>query len=148
MLNHRPDGKDHIVGAGAARVTLENTNDSIIPRLERSEKWWWNGETEPWYGDICALKHRGYIYAFGHMEQPFSYLARVPAQQAFQLDAYEYWNGDGWQKERLNPKEMGEKGNVFWQTQQGQMFWSKYHNCLVFVYADNFWSCQVLVSTT
>jgi hypothetical protein len=93
----------------------------------------WDGETEPWYGDVCAIRSGDYIYAYGHTKQtPFVYLARVSWQNATDLSCYEYWNGDTWQVERLyNP---GEKEGVFWQINQGQVIYSSYYACFIFIY--------------
>lgn len=117
-----------------------------IPKIERLSKFWWDAEKEPWYGDVCALRAGPYIYAYGHAkDNPWVYLARVQATKATELNAYEYWNGEGWQFERLNREELDEKQSVFWQINQGQIYWSKFHNCFIFVHCDNFWSCQVVV---
>ncbi|MBA7489676.1 hypothetical protein ES702_00210 [subsurface metagenome] len=148
LLNHRPDFKDHLLGAGIAKVSFDpsTTKHHPIPTVSRQGKFWWDAENEPWYGDICALRSGSHIYAYGHAkDSPYIYLARVNAADALYLNAYEYWNGEGWQSERLTKDEFGEKQSVFWQINQGQIYYSKFHGCFVFVYCDNFWSCQVLV---
>jgi hypothetical protein len=93
----------------------------------------WDGETEPWYGDVCAIRSGDYIYAYGHAKRtPFVYLARVSWRNATDLSCYEYWNGDTWQIERLyNP---GDKEGVFWQINQGQVIYSSYYDCFIFIY--------------
>ena len=91
----------------------------------------------------------GYIYAYGHAKDSYYvYLARAPAEQVLELDAYEYWNGDDWQLERLQRDSLSEKEGVFWMAQQGQVVWSRYHGCFIFVYCDAFWSDRILVSST
>lgn len=136
-----------MLGAGVAEVSLEAYGDMPIPHANRLSKFWWDGETEPWYGDVCALKADDHVYAYGHVkDNPWIYLVRAPLDRATDLNAYEYWNGSGWQSERLRRDELNEKQSVFWQVNQGQVYWSKYHNCFVFIYCDNFWSCTVLVS--
>ncbi|KAK5083527.1 hypothetical protein LTR05_006029 [Lithohypha guttulata] len=145
LLNHRPDYVNHLIGAGVADVSLESRNGVPVPMARRHERFWWDGETEPWYGDVCALKAGGHVYAYGHAkDNPWIYLARARTEDATVLNAYEYWNGVDWQRERLRRQELNEKQSVFWQINQGQVIWSRYHNCFLFVYCDNFWSCQVL----
>lgn len=147
LLNHRPDFKDHLLGAGVAEISIDTTGAYPVPKAERLCKYWWDGETEPWYGDVCALKAGGYVYAYGHAkDSPFVYLARVKQGDATNLNSYEYWNGESWQHERLERHSLGEKESVFWQINQGQIVWSNYHQRFLFIYCDNFWSCQVLVS--
>lgn len=147
LLNHRPGGKDHILGAGLAEVSLDTSGDVPTVHANRLSKYWWDAETEPWYGDVAALKAGDFIYAYGHAkDNPWVYLARVKVEKATDLAAYEYWNGTDWQSERLRREELNEKQSVFWQINQGQIYFSEYHNCFVFIHCDNFWSCQVLVS--
>ena len=147
LLNHRPDFNDHLLGAGIAEVSMSSSGNAPLPTAKRLCKFWWDGETDPWYGDVCALKANGYIYAYGHAkDNPWVYVARVRADNVTDLKSYEYWNGDTWQPERLKRTDLNEKQSVFWQINQGQIYWSKYHGCFLFIYCDNFWSCQVLVS--
>lgn len=47
----------------------------------------------------------------------------------------------------LDSSKLGESQRIFWQIQQGQIFFSSHLECLVFVYCDNFWSCQILART-
>lgn len=136
-----------MLGAGVAEVSIDTTGASPVLKAKRLGKYWWDGETEPWYGDVCALKASGYIYAYGHAkDNPFVYLARVNETSATNFDSYEYWNGETWQHEKLKRDSLGEKEGIFWQVNQGQVTWSNYHQCFLFIYCDNFWSCQVLVS--
>lgn len=147
LLNHRPDFQNHLLGAGLAEVSIDDSSSIPTPKAKRLGRFWWDGETEPWYGDVCALKAGEHIYAYGHAkDNPWVYLARVKTKNATNLNSYEYWNGESWQHERLTYEELGEKQSVFWQINQGQVFWSNHHQCFLFVYCDNFWSCQVLVS--
>lgn len=148
LLNHRPDFKDHLLGAGVAEVSIDVTGSHPIPIARRLGKYWWDGDREPWYGDICALKAGGYIYAYGHAkDNPWVYVARAKEESATSLNSYEYWNGESWQHERLDRENLSEKESIFWQVNQGQIIWSNYHQCFLFIYCDNFWSCQILVST-
>jgi hypothetical protein len=142
LLNHRPDGINHLLGAGVASVNVTPTYPPI-PAARRLSQYWWDGETEPWYGDVGAIRSGDYIYAYGHAKAtPYVYLARVPWQNATDLSCYEYWNGDCWQTDRLsNP---GEKEGVFWQINQGQVFYSNYYGCFVFVYCGSY-PCHFLL---
>ncbi|RMZ88748.1 hypothetical protein DV736_g4021, partial [Chaetothyriales sp. CBS 134916] len=147
LLNHRPGGINTIKGAGVATVTL---TDTFPPRakIERLAKHWWDGETEPWWGDVGAIRWKGYIYSYGHAkDSPFIYVARVKWDEATKLEAYEYWNGQNWQKERPKTKEWGNDQRVFWMVNQGQVIYSNYFKCFLFVYSDNFWNSRVQVVT-
>jgi hypothetical protein len=147
LLNYREHVESDIQGAGVAEVNVEVDQHSgqPVPRATRLCRWWWDGKTEPWYGDCCSVRFNGFVYALGHKnESPHVYVARVPEREAFDLEAYEYWNGTGWQRERL-VGDLGDKGSIMWKTGQGQIFWSEYHGCLCFVYCDAWWSDQVLV---
>merc|ERR1711939_75185 len=143
LLNHRPGGINNLKGAGVATVALSDTYPPV-PSVKRLGQYWWDGETEPWYGDVGAIRTNGYIYSYGHAkDNPWVYLARVRWQEVTSLDAYEYWNGDNFQKERLKTKDIGEKESVFWQINQGQVIWSEHFNEYLFVYCDNFWNSKV-----
>jgi len=119
--------------------------------VRRLAKYWWDANLEPWYGDICALRHQGYVYAYGHggqaSQNPWVYVARARLDEATVLGAYEYWNGDGWQSERLMTAQLSEKESVFWQINQGQVVWSAWLGCFVFVYCDNWMNNKVLMKT-
>lgn len=129
-------------------MSIDTSAITPVPQTQRLCKYWWDGEKEPWYGDVCALKAGDYIYAYGHVkDNPWVYLARVKTQSAFNLNSYEYWNGECWQHEKLYREHINEKQSIFWQINQGQVIWSCYHQCFLFIYCDNFWSCQILVST-
>jgi hypothetical protein len=144
LLNHRPGGINNLRGAGVATVTLSNTYPPI-PNVTRLSRYWWDGDTEPWYGDVCALRHNNYIYAYGHAkDDPFVYLARVHWESVTRLDCYEYWNGEGWQKQRPKTTELGEKASMFWQVNQGQVMWSPYFGCFLFVYCG---MCHLAVTS-
>lgn len=140
LLNHRPDGTNHLVGAGVAAVSLDTSIYPPTPRIKRLAKYWWDATREPWYGDICALRWDQYVYAYGHGGEgnPWIYLARVRAEDATNLSCYEYWSGDGWQAERLQTQSLGEKESVFWQINQGQVIWSTHFGCFLFVYCGTY----------
>ena len=123
-------------GVAAVQLSLQNPPKADIHRLSQ---YWWDGETEPWYGDVGALRWNGYIYAYGHAkDSPFVYLARVRWEEATKLECYEYWNGETWQTERLRTKDLGEKEGVFWQINQGQVIWSPHFQSFLFVYCGKY----------
>ena len=132
LKNHRPGGINNLVGAGLATVSM-STSYPPIPIVRRLSEYWWDGAVDPWYGDVGAIRSGKYIYAYGHARSnPFVYLARVKVGEVKRLECYEYWNGAGWQREKL--QNYGEKEGVFWQVNQGQVVWSNYWNCFLFVY--------------
>ncbi|KIV80939.1 hypothetical protein PV11_08404 [Exophiala sideris] len=149
LLNHRPNGTNNLVGAGVATVNLDTSVYPPTPSIQRLAKYWWDATCEPWYGDICALRSEGHIYAYGHGGEgnPYVYLTRVPVENATDLSCYEYWNGEGWQPERLQTKSLGEKESMFWQINQGQVVWSNHFGCFIFVYCDNWMNSKVLMKT-
>lgn len=140
LLNHRPGGVSRIVGAGVATVHLDTRSYPPKPHINRlPPQTWWDGDTEPWWGDVGALRWGEHIYAYGHGSDkdtnPWVYVTRVKYYEATNINCYEYWNGDTWQKERLKGKDLGEKGSVFWQINQGTVVWSNYFHCFIFVYS-------------
>ncbi|KAK9357846.1 hypothetical protein V1504DRAFT_463026 [Lipomyces starkeyi] len=139
LKNHRPGGINNYIGCGVATVTL-NLN---VPSCTRLAQYWWDAKTEPWYGDICCVKVGSFIYAYGHgnLSADYVYVCRVLTPYATNLSAYEYWNGSSWQKERLY--NVSAKESVFWEIQGGQMIWSNYYKCLLFVYTDRFLDNQL-----
>ncbi|KAK9342162.1 hypothetical protein V1522DRAFT_417017 [Lipomyces starkeyi] len=143
LKNHRPGGVNNYIGAGVALVTVNNN----LPSCMRLAEYWWDATTEPWYGDVCCLKFGQYIYAYGHgnTSAEYVYVCRVLTSSATTLSAYEYWNGTSWQTGRLY--NVSSKESVFWQVQGGQIIWSTYYNCLLFVYTDRFLDNQVNART-
>ena len=123
---------NRLVGAGVATVSLSEGYPPV-PQVQRLCEFWWDGDIEPWYGDVGAIRSGDYIYAYGHAKStPYVYLTRVKWQDATELSCYQYWNGDSWQTERL--QNFGEKEAVFWQINQGQVIWSNYYDSFLFVY--------------
>ncbi|OAL40337.1 hypothetical protein AYO20_00073 [Fonsecaea nubica] len=150
LLNHRPNGTNNLVGAGVASITLDTSAYPPIPQISRlPPQYWWDATSEPWYGDICALRWNEHVYAYGHGPEgnPWVYLTRVLAEEATNVACYEYWNGETWQKDKLDGKSIGEKESVFWQINQGQVIWSNYFGCFLFVYCDNWMNSKVLLKT-
>jgi hypothetical protein len=128
---------------------MDMTTGQPVPKATRLCRYWWNGDTELWYGDICALRAGDHIYAYSHAkDSPWIYLVRANIYCATDLNAYENWNGGTWQRERLRLAELDEKQSIFWKVQQGQVIWSNHHQRFLFVYCDAWWSNQVLVSVS
>ena len=135
LKNHRPYGMNHIIGAGVANVSLVYPQSATtpVPVANRTSEFWWNADFDPWYGDVCAMRDENYVYAYGHAKaNDLVYISRVPIQSAFNLSKYEYWNGEDWQGEKLT--NYGMKEGIFGQVNQGQVFFSNYWGCYVFVY--------------
>ncbi|KAK9489865.1 hypothetical protein V1508DRAFT_426647 [Lipomyces doorenjongii] len=143
LKNHRPGGVDNLVGAGVATVTMRGNT----PSCTRLAEYWWDGKTEPHYGDVGCVKFGNHIYAYGHgnASKEFVYVCRVLISSATNLSAYEYWNGSRWQKERLY--NVSGKEGIFWQIQSGQVIWNPYYDCLMFVHSNNFMDNQILAMT-
>jgi Domain of unknown function (DUF4185) len=134
LKNHRPNGVDNIIGAGVATVVMKNGK----PHATRLAKYWWNGSTEPHYGDIASMRSGNYIYAYGNSPSAngYVYVARVHYKKATSLSAYQYWNGKTWQKRRLhNPTG---KEALFWKHGQGTLSWNPHLNKFLFIYAGEF----------
>ena len=137
LMNYRPDGNDNLKGAGIAIISISDSYPPV-PSATRFCQYWWDGSTEPWYGDVGAIRSGNYIYAYGHGPGSlFVYLTRVPWRNATDLSYYEYWNGESWQTDRLI--NFGEKERVFWAINQGQVIWSNYYECYLFIYCGKFW---------
>ncbi|KAJ9613216.1 hypothetical protein H2200_003158 [Cladophialophora chaetospira] len=150
LLNHRPNGTNNLMGAGVASVTLDTSEYPPVPQIQRlPPQFWWDAKSEPWYGDVCALRWKNHIYAYGHGIEGNSwvYLARAPIADAKNVDCYEYWNGKTWQTDRLDGTIIGDNASVFWQINQGQVIWSNHFNCLLFIYCDNWMNSKVLMKT-
>ncbi|GJN78474.1 hypothetical protein PLIIFM63780_001968 [Purpureocillium lilacinum] len=127
--------------AGIAKVRLENGT----PVAERLGKGWWDTSENAKYGDIAAYRdvNSDYIYALGHppkqfdgkfIESQYVYQARVKANQAFDLNEYEYWWGrqQGWKRDRLT--SFTPETAVMWGVGQGQIVYSNYFKTYLYVH--------------
>ena len=133
-------------GAGYAIITVDdNCNTISVNRPDRSL---WNGNiadsttpskqsfNESLFGDHGAIvAEDGYLYVYGappHSPSNIA-LARVQPDSATELSGYEYWNGSGWQSERIhNPTKTVAVMNG---TAQGSVFWSPYYSRYVYLSA-------------
>ncbi|KAI1323883.1 hypothetical protein F5Y16DRAFT_327639 [Xylariaceae sp. FL0255] len=149
-------------GAGVAQVEIVN-NEPTVTRRYGTTGWWWNATTNARYGDVAAYRdiNLDYIYIWGgaptmydsdYTASQYSYLARVEAANAYDLGSYEYWwgrtsaaNGGGWQSDVLTT--FSDDTAVFWGVGQGQIVWSAYYNCYIFVHLSGT-NVQLRTATT
>jgi hypothetical protein len=149
LVTSRPDKSDPFKGTGIATISLDT---SVYPPVVQASRvgprqYWWKHGVEPTYGDVCALRWKDHIYAYGHGPNgQLTYLARVPWQSATILSAYEYWNGETWQQEALKGDSLA-RGSVFTWIQSGQIFWSNYHHKFFLIELDIWGDNKVSVET-
>ncbi|KAM5349678.1 hypothetical protein ACJ41O_006183 [Fusarium nematophilum] len=136
---------EHYKGAGVARVELVDDVPTVTHRCGE-QGWWWPGDEVPKYGDVAAYRdvHSEFIYIFGNppnseSEWPaklYVYMARVRAEDAFDLDKYEYWWGreEGWKNEVLNVFNC--ETAVMWGVGQGQIVYNQYFQTYIYVHLD------------
>ena len=146
LKNHRPGGKNQIIGAGIASVKLQDKKNITTERL--AEYWWDSKKGEPWYGDIGAYSDGNYVYGYGHggKDHMHVFLNRAPLLGWWKLENWEYWDGAAskWSKGRLyHPGEekaiqWNAKQGAAWSVAQGQMVWSHYYKKIVWVYSTAF----------
>lgn len=161
LKNHRPGGVGEIKGAGVATCRVTQPGD--VPVATRACDTMWNA-SEPFWGDVgVAYDARdGHVYAFGkgpscnEEASRRTYLCKVPAARALDVDAYSYWDEAtrSWGRQRLANGEMGTAvlGNgqaVFgWMAMnQSAPFWSNWFNCWIFLYGDSWGYGDVKVMT-
>lgn len=106
--------------------------------------YWWPTDDYARYGDVAAYAdvNSEYIYAIGGVpnsvtswpDTEYVYQLRVPADQLYVLDAYEYWWGreTGWSKEILT--SFNETTAVMWGVGGGQIVWSEYFKVYIFAH--------------
>lgn len=136
-----------------ARVQVIGHTPTVIERLDQNNTgYWWPSDDHPRYGDVAAYRdiHSDYIYALGGAPNPvtswpenqYVYQIRVKASEAFDLSAYEYWwgRGTGWKRQPLT--SFDSTTAVLWGIGQGQIVWSKYFDCYIFVHLGTFCSCE------
>lgn len=130
-------------GAGFALVTVNGACDNFqVTRIFRNQ-WYGNvgGRSgfltpynETFYGDHGAvLASDGFIYLFGGIPGTGSDvgLARVSKGLAFNLLAYEYWNGKAFQRKRiLYPTSAIAVMNGLGQ---GTVFYNKYYKRYIYL---------------
>lgn len=134
-----------LIGAGVGKVNLVNDTPTVTERFGAAG-YWWDANTTARYGDVCAYRDEwsSYIYMWGGPpnyvkdwgDTGYSYLARVRAGRAFELDEYEYYWGKqkGWRREILTTFTPETAG--LWGTGQGQVAWNEHYGCYVFVHVS------------
>jgi hypothetical protein len=141
-LNTSQNFNTSLVGAGVAKLEMINDGPTVTHRYG-SEGYWWPADKYAHYGDKAAYRDErsDYIYIWGgppnHVDDPiesqYSYLARVKAKEAFDLQSYEYFWGRqrGWRKEVLD--DFTAETAVTWGVGQGQVLFNKHLGCYMFV---------------
>lgn len=158
---HRPDGKNHIKGAGVAHVTMEGN----VPKCKREMDTLWTID-EPCYGDVgIAYDSRDeFMYAFGKGPQRDdeqlirrTYLCRAPIKQAFDINAYHYWDNSS---KSWTPRRLTTHGNMgtlklnydqaifpYLAMDRSAPFWSNYFNKWMFLYGNSWGYSDIYVMT-
>ena len=140
LINQNDAG---LVGAGVAKVELDNGSPIVTDRLG-DDGYWWDVNNGPRYGDVAAYKddNSNYIYAWGGAptsdsdatSSQYVYQVRVPQSGAFDLNQYEYWNGrdQGWSSTPLSTFD--ETTAVMWGVGQGMTYWSPFYSIYFYVH--------------
>ncbi|KAH8882158.1 hypothetical protein GQ53DRAFT_847776 [Thozetella sp. PMI_491] len=143
-------------GAGVAKVEVVDGTPTVTARFGING-YWWDAKTQARYGDQAAYRDEksDYIYAWGGpptsvTDRPGSslvYMARVRAADSFDLSMYEYWWGrqQGWKPQVLTT--FNAETAVMASTGQGQVFWSPFYGCYVFVHASTRGSGPIFLRT-
>lgn len=157
LKNDRGSNGQGIVGAGVATVSAD-ANGAVATRT--SDTVW--GPTEPYWGDIGATydPRDGKVYVYGHGPSPYDgnvYLARVPAAQAADVNAYEYWiqSSRSWTNLRFSLSGafgtvvLSDAQAIFTNRTLGQSnaFWSNYYNCWMFLAGADVGYTDIMVMT-
>jgi hypothetical protein len=158
LKNDRGTGGAGIVGAGVATVTA----DASGPVATRVDDTMWTSY-EPWWGDVGvtydALDQSAYVFGHGPssaMLDGYVFLAKVPAAQATDVSAYQYWDASAgaWTTRRFSNGQLGTLALTSAQALfplhalgQSNAFWSTYYNTWMFVYGTSFGYSDVMVMT-
>lgn len=157
---HRPGGVYTCHGAGVATCSMRGGSMPVATRA--GEKLW--NAFEPGWGDVgaCLNAADGHVYVFGHGPSTDAelssrtYLCRVPAGQATDVAAYEYWLDDErtWTKRRIANGALGtinctkEQAIFGWHAMnQSAPFWSNYFNCWMFLHSTG-WPVSPVICQT
>ncbi|KAK4466810.1 hypothetical protein QBC42DRAFT_342690 [Cladorrhinum samala] len=150
-----------LIGAGIGKVELVNDAPTVTERFGAAG-YWWDANAAARYGDVCAYRDEwsDYIYVWGGPPNYYvkdseddgwgdaagygSYLARVRARSAFELDEYEYYWGreKGWRREVLTT--FTPETAALWGTGQGQVAWNEHYGCYIFVHVGIFGNTVML----
>ena len=147
--SHILEGHRLTLTQGLALVTLSGTKNVTTTRL--SEYVWDAVAGEPQYGDVGAYTDGTYIFGYGHgstsATQLYTYLTRNLLTTWSNTSKWEYFNGSSntWSTTRLyNPApsvalQWNPADGSAWAIDQGQMIWSAYYGCIIWVYTID-WS--------
>ncbi|KAI1374360.1 hypothetical protein F4677DRAFT_461417 [Hypoxylon crocopeplum] len=108
-------------GAGVAKVELVNDTPTVTQRFGDTG-YWWPSDTTPRYGDVAAFRdpHSGYIYAWGGA--PTSVADPTGSQYVYLV------------RQGQSLTMFGPATAVMWFVGQGQVVWSEFFECYVFVH--------------
>ena len=155
----RPGGKPTIHGAGVATVRMEHGEHGPYPVATRHSDHMWTNHAPNW-GDVGIAYNAqdGHVYVYGHgANDPElsvrTFLCRAPANQATDINSYEYWLNDvrQWTKQRLsdgNIKHENKHAVFQWMVMnQSAPFWSNYFNKWMLLYGACWGTSDVLCMT-
>jgi len=158
LKNDRKSGRDNIIGAGVATVTV----DASGPKATRPFDTMWSN-SEPFWGDIGVtynhLDQNAYIFGHGPAISGLEsnvYLSKVPAKNALDIKSYQYWDQStkSWTNKRFGNGTDGTLNvtsaqAIFIPREVGQSnaFWSNYYNTWMFVYGADVGYTDVMVKT-
>jgi hypothetical protein len=166
LKNDRRGGVNRLMGAGVADVTAD-ANGASATRTRPvhsantsadSDTLLW-GPDDPWYGDIGITydPRDRKVYAYGNGPDGGVYLARVPATQASDVTAYEYWDQStqswytGVRKVDGNQAIFSHRYDTPLPHQklfgQSNAFWSNYYNAWMFLTAGDYLGRTIAVMT-
>ncbi|KAK3401745.1 hypothetical protein B0T20DRAFT_121960 [Sordaria brevicollis] len=155
-LYYLVNANETLVGAGVAKVEVIDDTPTVTQRFGE-QGFWWDSNTTAKYGDQCAYRDERseYIYIWGGppngtSEWPaagYAYLARVKAEDAFELDKYEYFWGrqEGWKSEVLD--RFDAETAVWWGVGQAQVAWNEHYQCYVLAHLSSFGDGKVYLRT-
>ncbi len=166
LKNDRQGGVNRLMGAGVAQVEAD-ANGASATRTRPvhsantstdSDTLLW-GPSDPWYGDIGITydPRDKKVYAYGNGPDRGVYLARVPATQANDVTAYEYWDQStqswytGVKKVDRNQAIFSHHHDTPFQHQeifsQSNAFWSNYYNAWMFLTSGGYPGTRIAVMT-
>ncbi|KAI0104486.1 hypothetical protein F4814DRAFT_452605 [Daldinia grandis] len=134
-------------GASIAKSELANGEPTVTQRFGDNGHWWPPAST-PRYGDVTVFRDPRfqYVYAWGgaptsvtdSADAQYVYLLRVKVADVYALDRYEYWWGpDSRWKTEQPLAEFGVRTAVAWLVDQGQVAWSEFYECYIFVHLSH-----------
>lgn len=118
---------NNVLGSAVAIVDASGNQ----PTCTRTAHVSWNAAEEPVWGDHGVVDgNDGNLYAFGqtywNTADQWAFVMRAPKASATTVDAWNYWNGTGWQTERLI--KPGPEAAVFQHVNAGGFMWNAHLN--------------------